>query len=89
LVERFVGDNVADRKAPNASIAPAKRAALGRAEMSIHFIIHDTPYRLEHAGGDWAPAGLAPDSHSKRIALDLAEWHSRLARLAEMRAGGQ
>jgi hypothetical protein len=88
-VEHFVGDSVSNRKAPNASIAPAQCAALGRAEMSIAFIIHDTPYRPEQAGADRAPDRFAPDLHSKRIALDLAEWYGRLARLAEMRARGQ
>jgi hypothetical protein len=85
--QRFVGDSVSNHKAPNAGIAPAQRAALGRAEMSI--ALHDLPYRPEQAGADWAPARFPPDLHSKRIALDLAAWYGRLARLAEMRAGGQ
>jgi hypothetical protein len=49
--------------------------------MAIHSIVHDTPN--EHAAD--APAGLASDPHLKRIILDLAEWHDRLARLAELR----
>jgi hypothetical protein len=42
-----------------------------------------TRYANEHAAD--APAGLASDAHSRRISLDLAEWHERLARLAELR----
>jgi hypothetical protein len=47
------------------------------------------PNCREYAEDDRAPAGLAPDPHSKRIVLDLAEWYGRLARLAELREGGQ
>jgi hypothetical protein len=43
----------------------------------------------EHAGDDLAPTGFESDPHSKRIVLDLAEWYGRLARLAELREGGQ
>jgi hypothetical protein len=49
--------------------------------MAISSIVHDTPN--EHAAD--APAWLASDAHSRRIILDLAEWHERLARLAELR----
>jgi hypothetical protein len=41
--------------------------------------------RHEHAGDDRPLGGLAPDPHSKRILLDLAEWYARLARLAKLR----
>jgi hypothetical protein len=44
--------------------------------MAISSIVHDTPN--EHAAD-------APDAHSRRIILDLAEWHERLASLAELR----
>jgi hypothetical protein len=43
----------------------------------------------EHAEDDPAPTGFESDPHSKRIVLDLAEWYGRLARLAELREGGQ
>jgi hypothetical protein len=33
-----------------------------------------------------ASGRLATDLHAKRIILDLDEWHTRLARLAELRA---
>ena len=47
------------------------------------------PNCSEHAEDDGAPAGFASDPHSKRIVLDRAEWFGRLARLVELRAGGQ
>jgi hypothetical protein len=43
----------------------------------------------EHVEDDPAPTGFERDLHSKRIVLDLAEWYGRLARLAELREGGQ
>ena len=42
----------------------------------------------EHVEDDPAPTGFESNPHSKRIVLDLAEWYSRLARLAELRKGG-
>jgi hypothetical protein len=42
-----------------------------------------------HVEDDPTPTGFESDPHSKRIVLDLADWYARLARLAELREGGQ
>ena len=43
----------------------------------------------EHVEDDPAPTRFESDPHSEHFALDLAEWYGRLARLAELREGGQ
>jgi hypothetical protein len=53
--------------------------------MALPSIADDTPNRFEQADADAAPTGFATDPHSKRINLDVAEWYTRLARLAELR----
>jgi hypothetical protein len=55
-------------------------------DMAISSDARDTTKRGEDGGADdRALGGFAPDPHSKRILLDLAEWYARLARLAELR----
>jgi hypothetical protein len=53
--------------------------------MAISINAHDTTKRQENVTDDPAPSVLGPDPHSKRLLRDHAEWHARLAMLAELR----
>jgi hypothetical protein len=55
--------------------------------MAILFNTNETTTRGEQSGQDQAPSAPTLDPHSERLLRDHADWHARLAMLAELRDG--